>query len=236
MPWSAYIVGIKTVTVMDEDISPFSTAYWFCGASKLSTVNLAKLDTSQTTFMGSMFEGCSALTSLDLSSFNTASVENMDYLFQGCDSLKRISLGAGFKWSGSYCYPRAGNWKSSSTGMICTEKKIPSGVADTYVFKPNTKASTAVNAASDPANNDATIAAMTSTGNTQGESAIQEATEGKPPHEAKTSKESGMTTEPDGVEKDAEGKLAAENEATKEDVTAIVPEGAEKAVAVKSGE
>lgn len=120
--------------------------------------------------------------------------------------------------------------------MIYTEKKIPSGVADTYVFKPNTKVSTAVNAASDPANNDATIAAMTSTGNTQGESAIQEATEGKPPHEAKTSKESGMTTEPDGVEKDAEAKPAVEDEATKEDVSATDPEGVEKADVKKSGE
>lgn len=104
------------------------------------------------------------------------------------------------------------------------------------MLKPNTEVSTAVNAASDPANNDATIAAMTSTGNTQGESAIQEATEGKPPHEAKTSKESGMTTEPDGVEKDAEAKPAVENEATKEDATATVPEDVEKATAVKSGE
>ena len=102
--------------------------------------------------------------------------------------------------------------------------------------KTATEAYAAVNVASDPANNDATIAAMTSTGNTQGESAIQEATEGIPTLEEKTSKESGMTTEPDGVEKDAEGKPAVENEATKEDVSAIVPECAEKATAVKSGE
>ena len=208
----------------------------FYGCESLTTLDLSSLDTGNVTDMRSLFQDCNALTVLDLSSFDTGNVTNMACIFSECPSLEKISLGTGFKWVGWNCYPRSGNWESSSTGKVYSAREIPSGVADTYVFKPNTKASTAVNAASDPANNDATIAAMTSTGNTQGESAIQEATEGKPTLEEKTSKECDASSELDGVEKDAEAKPAVENEATKEDVTTTEPEGAEKATAVKSGE
>ena len=208
----------------------------FYGCESLTTLDLSSFDTGNVTDMRSLFQDCNALTVLDLSSFDTGNVTNMACIFSECPSLEKISLGTGFKWVGWNCYPRSGNWESSSTGKVYSAREIPSGVADTYVFKPNTKASTAVNAASDPANNDATIAAMTSTGNTQGESAIQEATEGKPTLEEKTSKECDASSELDGVEKDAEAKPAVENEATKEDVTTTEPEGAEKATAVKSGE
>lgn len=262
VPWSAYKSDVKTVTVADEGIAPVSTANWFFSFTNVESINLSKLDTSNVTSiacmfyvcesltsvdlssfdtgkvtdMRSLFQDCNALTVLDLSSFDTGSVTNMACIFSECSSLERISLGTGFKWVGWNCYPRSGNWESSSTGKVYSAREIPSGVADTYVFKPDTKASAAVNAASDPANNDATIAAMTSTGNTQGESAIQEATEGKPTLEEKALKESDASSELDGVEKDAEGKPAVEDEATKEDVSAIVPESAEKAVVKKSGE
>lgn len=262
VPWAAYRSNLKTVTVADAGVAPVSTAFWFylftnatsidlskldtgkvtsmlCtfyGCESLTTLDLSSFDTGNVTDMRSLFQDCKALTVLDLSSFDTGSVTNMICIFTECVSLERISLGTGFKWVGSNCYPRSGNWESSSTGKVYSAREIPSGVADTYVYKPNTKASTAVNAASDPANNDATIAAMTSTGNTQGESAIQEATEGKPTLEEKTSKECDASSELDGVEKDAEAKPAVENEATKEDVTTTEPEGAEKATAVKSGE
>ena len=208
----------------------------FYGCESLTTLDLSSFDTGNVTDMRSLFQDCNALTVLALSSFDTGNVTNMACIFSECPSLEKISLGTGFKWVGWNCYPRSGNWESSSTGKVYSAREIPSGVADTYVFKPNTKASTAVNAASDPANNDATIAAMTSTGNTQGESAIQEATEGKPTLEEKTSKECDASSALDGVEKDAEAKPAVENEATKEDVTTTEPEGAEKATAVKSGE
>ena len=238
MSWMFY--SCQALTALD--VSSFGTGSvtsmlcMFSECVSLTSLDLSSFDTGGVTDMRSMFQDCNALTALDISSFDTGSLTNAASMFSECVSLERISLGTGFKWVGWNCYPRSGSWESSSTGKVYSEKEIPSGVADTYVFKPNTEAYAAVNAASDPANNDATIAAMTSTGNTQGESAIQEATEGIPTLEEKTSKESGMTTEPDGVEKDAEGKPAVENEATKEDVSAIVPECAEKATAVKSGE
>ena len=90
--------------------------------------------------MSYMFFGCNALTSLDLSSFDTGKVTNMTDLLAACNSLERIDLGAGFKWVGQSCYPPAGNWGSVSTGKAYSEKEIPTGVADAYVFKPKTTA------------------------------------------------------------------------------------------------
>ena len=262
VPWAAYRSNLKTVTVADAGVAPVSTAFWFylftnatsidlskldtgkvtsmlCtfyGCESLTTLNLSSFDTGNVTDMRSLFQDCKALTVLDLSSFDTGSVTNMICIFTECVSLERISLGTGFKWVGSNCYPRSGNWESSSTGKVYSAREIPSGVADTYVYKPNTKASTAVNAASDPVSDEMNDTVSASTTTAQGENATQKGAERKPSHEERTSQESGVTTEPDGVEKDAEGKPAVENEATKEDVAAIVPEGAEKATAVKSGE
>ena len=262
VPWAAYRSNLKTVTVADAGVAPVSTAFWFylftnatsidlskldtgkvtsmlCtfyGCESLTTLNLSSFDTGNVTDMRSLFQDCKALTVLDLSSFDTGSVTNMICIFTECVSLERISLGTGFKWVGSNCYPRSGNWESSSTGKVYSAREIPSGVADTYVYKPNTKASTAVNAAPDPVSDEMNDTVSASTTTAQGENATQKGAERKPSHEARTSQESGVTTEPDGVEKDAEGKPAVENEATKEDVAAIVPEGAEKATAVKSGE
>ena len=262
VPWAAYRSNLKTVTVADAGVAPVSTAFWFylftnatsidlskldtgkvtsmlCtfyGCESLTTLNLSSFDTGNVTDMRSLFQDCKALTVLDLSSFDTGSVTNMICIFTECVSLERISLGTGFKWVGSNCYPRSGNWESSSTGKVYSAREIPSGVADTYVYKPNTKASTAVNAASDPVSDEMNDTVSASTTTAQGENATQKGAERKPSHEERTSQESGVTTEPDGVEKDAEGKPAVENEATKEDVAAIVPEGAEKAVVKKSGE
>ena len=238
MSWMFY--SCQALTALD--VSSFGTGSvtsmlcMFSECVSLTSLDLSSFDTGGVTDMRSMFQDCNALTALDISSFDTGSVTNMICIFTECVSLERISLGTGFKWVGSNCYPRSGNWESSSTGKVYSAREIPSGVADTYVYKPNTKASTAVNAASDPVSDEMNDTVSASTTTAQGESATQKGAEGKPSNEAKTSKESGMTTKPDGAEKDAEGEPAVENEATKEDVTTTEPEGAKKATAVKSGE
>ena len=131
-PWSSHAAEITSVTVEDEDISPFSTGYWFCGASKLSTVNLAKLDTSQTAFMNSMFEGCSSLETLDLSAMSTRRVASMTAFLGGCDSLAELSIGSEFAWVGDDCYPPTGDWKQGSTGTDYSESQIPANKTDKY--------------------------------------------------------------------------------------------------------
>lgn len=227
VPWAAYRSNVKAVTVADDGIAPVSTANWFYSFTNAASINLSKLDTRNVTDMSWMFYSCQALTALDvssfgtgsvtsmlcmfsecvslttldLSSFDTGSVTNMICIFTECDSLERISLGTGFKWVGSNCYPRSGNWESSSTGKVYFAREIPSGVADTYVFKPNTKASTTVNAASDPVNVAKTGTVAASTNKAKDESATQKAAEGKPSHEAKPSKEDAAATASEGVEK-----------------------------------
>ncbi len=233
--------GCKSLTSLD--LSTFDTrnvtnmGSMFYGCKSLTTLDLSSFDTGNVTDMRSLFQDCNALTVLDLSSFDTGNVTDMACIFTECVSLERISLGTGFKWVGWNCYPRAGNWESSSTGKVYSQREIPSGVADTYVFKPNTKASTAVNATSDPVDDDSTaVPAAASTCKAQGESATQKAVEGAPPLEEKASEESSAAAEAEGAEKNGVVKSEVAGEATKEDVSAIVPEGAEKNGAVKGGE
>ena len=56
----------------------------------LSSEDIAYLDTSSVTDMGSMFGNCSNLTSVP--SFNTSSVTNMSYMFNNCSSLTSVPL------------------------------------------------------------------------------------------------------------------------------------------------
>ena len=85
-----------TKVVFDEsfkDARPTTCYFWFSGMSNLEEIeNLQNLNTSEVTYMSSMFSNCSKLQSLDLSSFNTANVIDMEGMFQGCSSLQSIKL------------------------------------------------------------------------------------------------------------------------------------------------
>jgi surface protein len=87
-PWENYQSEIKTATVVDEGITPISTAYWFIYCDRLTSCDLNKLDTSNLTNMSDMFGKCRRLTSVgDLSGWNTSSVTNMSRMFYGCSKL-----------------------------------------------------------------------------------------------------------------------------------------------------
>lgn len=131
-PWAGHAAELESVTVADAGISPVSTAYWFKGASKLKSVSLAGLDTSQTTCMDGMFNGCSSLESLDLSSMSTRRVASMTAFLGGCDSLAELSIGSEFAWVGNDCYPPTGDWKQGSTGTNYAESQIPANKTDKY--------------------------------------------------------------------------------------------------------
>ena len=64
----------------------------FEGCSKLASLDLSSLDTSQVTDMRCMFDDCSSLTSLDLSSLDTSKVTGMSDMFLGCSSLTSLDL------------------------------------------------------------------------------------------------------------------------------------------------
>ena len=145
-PWSGHAADIASVTVEDAGVSPVSTAYWFKGASKLKCVNLAGLDTSQTTCMDGMFDGCSSLETLDLSAMSTRRVASMTAFLGGCDSLAELSIGSEFAWFGDDCYPPTGDWKQGSTGTDYSESDIPANKTDKYT---RTKTAFAVYSADD---------------------------------------------------------------------------------------
>lgn len=87
-PWENYQSEIKTATVVDEGITPISTAYWFIYCDRLTSCDLNKLDTFNVTDMSDMFGECRRLTSVgDLSGWNTSSVTNMSRMFYGCSKL-----------------------------------------------------------------------------------------------------------------------------------------------------
>lgn len=145
-PWAGHAAELASVKVADAGISPVSTAYWFNGASKLGSVDIAALDTSQTTCMDGMFQGCSSLESLDLSAMSTRRVASMTAFLGGCDSLAELSIGSEFAWVGDNCYPPTGDWKQGSTGAKYAESQIPSNKTDKYT---RTKTAFAVYSADD---------------------------------------------------------------------------------------
>ena len=87
LPWSSQYESISTINFDDSFASarPTSTAQWFEGLTKLSTItNHDNLNTSQVVDMQQMF--CNAghdvtSFSLDLSGWNTTNVKNMYYMF-----------------------------------------------------------------------------------------------------------------------------------------------------------
>ena len=145
-PWSGHAAEIASVTVADQGVAPVSTAYWFKGASKLKSVSLAGLDTSQTTCMDGMFDGCSSLEALDLSNMSTRRVASMSAFLGGCDSLAELSLGSEFAWVDDDCFPPTGDWKQGSTGTDYSESDIPANKTDKYT---RTKTAFAVYSADD---------------------------------------------------------------------------------------
>ncbi len=73
--------------VAHEDMSDF-----FKGLTKLTSINLSNVNTSNTTNMRGMFSGDTSLQSINVGSFNTSNVSNMAGMFNGCSSLSSIDV------------------------------------------------------------------------------------------------------------------------------------------------
>ncbi len=90
---------ITSVAVIDDHIQPTKTRSWFAGFKNCTTFDLAKLDTSMVTEMGSMFESCESVQHLDLSNFETSSLvddgmetECMVEMFYNCKNLVTLDI------------------------------------------------------------------------------------------------------------------------------------------------
>ena len=65
---------------------------YFSGFSKMTSIDLSVMDTSEVTNMFGMFSSCSSLTSLDVSNFDTSKVTDMSYMFQDCSRLTSLDV------------------------------------------------------------------------------------------------------------------------------------------------
>ena len=84
------------------NVEPYSSvtnmSQMFCNCTKLTSIDLSHLNTSNVTNMNSMFGNklmrvsCESLTSLDLSHFDTSNVTNMYCMFWNCNSLTSLDL------------------------------------------------------------------------------------------------------------------------------------------------
>lgn len=91
-PWKGIASKIKRIAVVDEGIAPQTMYAWFINCGNLLSVNLSKLDTSNTTSLGYAFSGCKSLTDIDLSALDTSSVRSFADVFQDCSSLRSVNL------------------------------------------------------------------------------------------------------------------------------------------------
>lgn len=91
-PWKGIASKIKRVAVVDDGIAPQTMYAWFINCGNLLSVNLSKLDTSNTTSLGYAFSGCKSLTDIDLSALDTSSVRSFADVFQDCSSLRSVNL------------------------------------------------------------------------------------------------------------------------------------------------
>lgn len=91
-PWKGIASKIKRVAVVDDGIAPQTMYAWFINCDNLLSVNLSRLDTSETTSLGYAFSRCKSLTDLDLSALDTSSVRSFADVFQDCSSLRSVNL------------------------------------------------------------------------------------------------------------------------------------------------
>ncbi len=68
------------------------TGISFAECKELKSVDLSNVDTSNTTYMASMFLNCESLTTLNLARFNTSKAEDMGFMFRGCTTLTELDL------------------------------------------------------------------------------------------------------------------------------------------------
>ena len=87
----------------------------FQWCEKLTSLDVSSFDTSNVTNMGQMFFLCSSLTSLDLSNFDTSKVTDMSWMFAGC-SITSLDLSK-FDTSKVTDMSEMFNWCSSLTSL-----------------------------------------------------------------------------------------------------------------------
>lgn len=128
-------VKLTSINMAGIDTSAVTdTARMFHGCTGLTSLNLTGFDASNNTDMSGMFQDCTSLTSLSLAGLDASNVTDMSGMFQGCTNLTSLNL-TGFDASGAT--------KMSNMFQDCTS--LPKTGLTLAGFVPNT--STGVNMA-----------------------------------------------------------------------------------------
>lgn len=130
VPWYDARGDVKSVSVVDEGISPVSTAYLFWGMENCSAMDLGKLDTSVATDMTYMFGLCGSLSALDLSGLETSMVEDMSLMFYKCSGIASLDV-SGFDTSKVANIGKMFSGCSSLTTIYASEKWSTGSAANT---------------------------------------------------------------------------------------------------------
>ena len=73
-----------------SNVTDMNQMFYYC--QSLTSLDVSNFDTSNVTDMESMFRNCRGLTSLDLSNFNTSKVKKMTYMFYDCSKLTSLDV------------------------------------------------------------------------------------------------------------------------------------------------
>ena len=87
--WYNYCNDITTAVVVGN-VAPTSTRWWFYDCSKLTSVDLGGLDTSNVTTMFGMFRFCTKLTEIKNANWQTGKVTTMATMFYSCEALPEL--------------------------------------------------------------------------------------------------------------------------------------------------
>ena len=92
-PWAEKVTNINTATVVDTDIRPKSTSWWFGECESLTKVaGLNKLNTLALEDTSYMFEYCTELAEVDLTGWDMSSLVNMGGMFTYCYKLTTVTF------------------------------------------------------------------------------------------------------------------------------------------------
>ena len=85
------LTEIENLNLLDtSQVTYMSSVFDYC--NKLTSLDVSNFDTSQVTRFYNMFNRCNSLTSLDVSNFDTLNVTDMGGMFRACSSLTNLDV------------------------------------------------------------------------------------------------------------------------------------------------
>lgn len=96
--WNAHTSNIKSITVVDDGISPTSMGEWFANCANCLTIDVTKLNVERVNTFFAAFAGCASVETLDLSTWNVPNLVEADCMF--FEMVKLNTVYANESWNG----------------------------------------------------------------------------------------------------------------------------------------